>query len=97
MDQSISERMHVIVDGHVQGVGFRYFVQEHASSLGLTGWVRNTYDGQVELTAEGKHSELEKLLEKVKTGPRSAWVINTEIDWGVATGSFHKFMILPTS
>ena len=47
MDQK-RQRIHAIVDGRVQGVGFRYFTQERAILLGLTGWVRNRWNGTVD-------------------------------------------------
>ena len=42
-------RVHIIVEGLVQGVGFRWFVQRKAESIGIKGWVRNLYDGKVEI------------------------------------------------
>jgi hypothetical protein len=46
-------RLHAVVHGRVQGVGFRYFVMREARALGLSGWVRNQADGSVEVEAEG--------------------------------------------
>jgi acylphosphatase len=72
------KRLHAIVTGNVQGVGFRYFVQKTALNLGLTGWVRNLSNGDVELEAEGEAAILESFLETVRTGHRWAHVSNIE-------------------
>jgi len=89
-------RLHALVDGSVQGVGFRMFVLDHAQALGLTGWVRNTYDGRVEIVAEGPRPELERLLDKLRQGPRSAFVTEVQKDWGPATGEIKGFNVRPT-
>ncbi len=89
-------RLHAVVDGSVQGVGFRMFVLDHANALGVTGWVRNTYDGCVEVTAEGTYSVLELLLEKLRLGPRSAFVTEVVKEWQPATGEFTTFEVRRT-
>lgn len=89
-------RLHAIIDGSVQGVGFRMFVLDHASALGLTGWVRNKYDGRVEVVAEGEMPELENLLEKLRLGPRSAFVTEVAKEWQPATGEFSNFGVRRT-
>jgi len=86
-------RLSARVMGRVQGVGFRAFVVQHAGNLGLVGWVRNTYDGDVELTAEGPRESVEKLLTLVEDGPRSAYVIQVQRTWEPATGEFDRFEI----
>lgn len=88
-----SVRLHVLVDGRVQGVGFRYFVQEIANSLNLTGWVRNTDEGKVEVTAEGSRQLLEKLLIALQRGPHMAYVSEVKETWSTATGEFTYFTI----
>ena len=90
------ERLHALVDGTVQGVGFRAFVQAQAAALGLTGWVRNTFDGLVEVTAEGPRPQLDLLLDKLRTGPRMAYVIEVRKQWQPATGEFTRFDITRT-
>ncbi len=54
--------------GRVQGVGFRYRAQQAARSLGVTGWVTNLYDGSVEMEAQGKEEELDRLLAMIRQG-----------------------------
>jgi acylphosphatase len=90
-------RLHAIVDGRVQGVGFRYFVLETATVLKITGWVRNTSDGQVEVTAEGERKALERLLDALRHGPRSAYVIQVSQDWQPASDEFDRFDVLGTA
>lgn len=88
--------MHILVEGRVQGVGFRYFVQVQASQLGLTGWVRNLEDGGVEILAEGEKTDILELLDRVRTGPRGSFVSDTKFDWMEPAGNRKYFMIAPT-
>ena len=60
MDKMV--RKHIIFYGRVQGVGFRYYSVYKARALGLTGWVRNLYDGTVEMEVHGKESEIDQLI-----------------------------------
>ena len=92
----INLRLHAIIEGHVQGVGFRYYVSDQAQFIGLTGWVRNRYDGQVEVVAEGTRPDLEKLLRYLERGPSGAYVSNITEDWSTASGEFRRFSIAPT-
>ena len=68
------KRLHAIVEGRVQGVGFRQWTCRKAQALGLTGWVRNLEDGRVELVAEGGQDEVFALLESLRQGPPLARV-----------------------
>jgi len=65
---------HVVVEGTVQGVGFRWFVRQEARRLGVAGWVRNLADGSVELMASGEESAVRRLVDHVRVGPDSATV-----------------------
>ena len=85
------ERLHAIVHGHVQGVGFRYFVQRRASALDLRGWVRNNDDGTLEAVAEGPRDRLEDLRAALEEGPRTARVQRVEARWSPATGGLDAF------
>lgn len=67
-------RVQLVVRGRVQGVGFRWFVQEEARALDLAGWVRNASDGSVEVAAEGETSALRRLRDALGRGPRGAHV-----------------------
>ncbi|MBI2820527.1 MAG: acylphosphatase [Acidobacteria bacterium] len=57
------------VEGRVQGVGFRFFVEDEANRLGLCGYVRNLYDGRVEVYALGEEVSLERLRSRLEQGP----------------------------
>jgi acylphosphatase len=63
-----------VVRGRVQGVGFRWYVEREASALGVYGWVRNNYDGSVEVLATGTREQLAALRRKLQDGPRAARV-----------------------
>ena len=91
------QRIHAIVDGRVQGVGFRYFTQERAVQLGLTGWVRNRWNGTVELVAEGPKADLETLLRAVRRGPRVGTTQNVNVDWLENRDEFGSFRIRQTA
>ena len=85
------ERLHAVVHGDVQGVGYRYFVQRKAQQLGLQGWVRNNDDGTVELVAEGSREQLEQLKRALEEGPRLARVDRVETRWSNAAGGLNLF------
>lgn len=89
-------RLHAIVEGRVQGVGFRYFTQDRALFLGLTGWVRNRWEGTVELIAEGPPEDLEKLQQAVGRGPRVGTTQNVKFNYQAASGEFNSFQIRRT-
>ena len=66
--------VHFLIQGRVQGVGFRWFVQREASELDLRGWVRNTEDGDVEVVAAGEPEDVSELRASLRRGPRGARV-----------------------
>ncbi len=90
-------RLHAVIEGRVQGVGFRYFVLERAESLGVCGWVRNNFNGNVEVLAEGPKEKLDNLLQSLRMGPPSAWVTQVITEWKSATGELHSFIIGKTT
>jgi acylphosphatase len=94
--EDTKQRMHVNIAGIVQGVGFRFFALTHGKNRNLRGWVRNRINGDVEVLAEGPRSELEYLLDKLKTGPEAAQVIETDIQWQTFKGDLPPFTVLPT-
>jgi acylphosphatase len=66
--------IHLKVVGRVQGVGFRWFVRERAEELGVSGWVKNTSTGDVEVAASGEEAKLALLEAAVRRGPAAARV-----------------------
>jgi acylphosphatase len=68
------ETRRYVVSGRVQGVGFRWFVEREAAQLGISGWVRNCQDGDVEVMATGTPEQLRTLRQKLQEGPRAARV-----------------------
>ena len=95
-ESSSLARLHATVEGRVQGVSFRYFVSEQAQKLGLSGWVRNRYNGDVEVMAEGSRYNLEKLLAALQEGPAMAQVTNVEANWLPARSEFSSFWVRST-
>lgn len=90
-------QLHALIRGRVQGVGFRFFVQRKAADLSLTGWVRNTPDGDVEVTAEGDEANLQVLLGSLYQGPRGSWVSSVDADWGKSSKSYPSFFVAQSS
>jgi len=88
-----NQRLNATVRGRVHMVGFRFFVQDRATELGLVGWVRNTEDGRVQVLAEGPRGRLETLLEDVRRGPPAARVEGVDYRWDEASGEFQWFRI----
>jgi acylphosphatase len=89
-------RVHINVEGRVQRVGFRAFVVDQAVQLGVNGWVRNRWNGTVEVVAEGDHSTLEQLIAALREGPSAAHVTNLNLEWQAATGEFQQFSMRST-
>jgi acylphosphatase len=73
------KRIHIIVRGLVQGVGYRMFVLREASSRGLSGWIRNLPDDTVEIEAQGEPEMLETLLCKLRQGPSRSRVTRVNV------------------
>lgn len=86
-------RANMIVKGMVQGVGFRWFVYREAEEIGVTGWVRNTWAGEVEIVAEGEEWQIEALYEKAKIGPSRSRVTGVKVVKETAKKEFNKFEI----
>ena len=84
-------RVHVWVKGRVQGVGFRAFVQQNATQIGVTGWVRNVGYNTVEAVAEGTKEQIERFLEMVKRGPNISRVDESREEWEQVKGNFDTF------
>ena len=89
--------LHLVVQGHVQGVGFRWFVAREAARLGLAGTVWNRRDGGVELEAEGPRDRLEALRDSVESGPRAARVATVVETWSEGPARHADFQIAPTA
>jgi acylphosphatase len=79
-------RARVIVSGRVQGVCFRFETRARAASLGVSGWVRNRLDGNVEAVFEGPRECVELLVRWCRRGPSAAYVDEIEVDWQEPTG-----------
>jgi acylphosphatase len=86
-------RLHATIRGRVQGVSFRYYTLRRARDLNLTGYVRNKYDGSVEVVAEGQRARVEELLSFLRVGPRSAFVTDVELSWPEPVGLFDRFEV----
>ncbi len=93
MEKDEIVRVHVWVQGRVQAVGFRAFVQQNAFQIGVTGWVRNVGYDTVEAVAEGTKGQIERFLQMVKRGPTGSRVDESREEWEPATGEFDMFRV----
>ena len=85
------KRIHLIIYGDVQGVGYRSWVLRQAMELSLTGWVKNRADGVVELMAEGTTDSLAEFTARCRRGPEVAWVEKVVATEQKPTGEFVSF------
>jgi acylphosphatase len=90
----VKARARILISGLVQSVFFRREITDLAKRLGLSGWVRNLRDGQVETTAEGEKAMLDELIRFCHIGPVGARVRSVEVEWSDYTGEFHGFKII---
>ena len=86
-------RAHIFVSGRVQGVFFRDHTQKWASSLHLTGWVRNIKDGRVEALVEGDKEKIEELISRLNEGSPSSQVEKVDVTWGEHKKEFKDFRV----
>ena len=87
------KRAEILVNGLVQGVGFRYFVVRLAEKLGLKGYTKNLYTGEVYTAVEGELVMIEEFFNKIKIGPSHADVKNASIKWSDYQNEFTKFEV----
>jgi acylphosphatase len=88
--------VHIRVEGRVQGVGYRAFVEMRAEELGLSGWVRNRRDGSVEAVLQGSPEAVEAVIEACRAGPPASRVTRVDII-GEGVGAFDGFEVRPTA
>ena len=86
-------RVHVKIEGRVQGVFFRAATHDQANRLGVKGWVRNYPDGAVELVAEGKRKSIDDLISWCRHGPPGAHVRDVQVQWQEFEDEFSAFRI----
>ena len=82
---------HIMVSGHVQGVGFRAYAKRIADRLGLVGWVKNLPDGSVEIIAEGQEGRVEEFIEWCHVGPYGALVDGITVEKSNPNGELAGF------
>jgi len=90
----VNQIVKTVIQGRVQGVGYRDWAERQATSLGLKGYVRNRRDGTVELLLSGPEEKVEQMLALCREGPRLAQV--TEMNVAPATWEGEGFDVLPT-
>jgi acylphosphatase len=81
----------ILVEGRVQGVGFRDYAQRRGSQLGLAGYVMNLKDGRVRARAEGARDIIEQLVRELEKGPPLSRVERVSVRWLPPTGRFGSF------
>jgi acylphosphatase len=87
------KRAHVFYSGSVQGVGFRYTVQDIAVNLDIYGWVKNLKDGRVEIVAEAEEKNLKEFLDKISKGPLGRYIKDADAVWEKPSKEFNDFDI----
>lgn len=84
-------RVHLIIRGKVQGVGFRHSASMIANHIGVLGWVKNLADGSVESVAEGSQAAVENYLRWCHLGPQFSQVSEVQVTEEEPTGEFDDF------
>ena len=84
-------RQHLKFTGRVQGVGFRYRAKYAAGSLGVTGWVKNEWDGSVEMEVQGIPEQINQLLKSINSSPYISidWIDRKELPVEEHEHGFH--------
>ena len=87
------KRAKIIVNGLVQGVGYRYFVIRHADNLNLKGYTQNLFTGEVLTEVEGDESLIQELIKQLKIGPMKSHIVNCTVDWSENKNEFKRFEV----
>jgi len=90
----LMKRIHIIVDGYVQKVGFREYVHKETFDKGISGYVKNLDSGKVEIIAEGRKEDLQTLIHRINITHYPIAVTECNVTWQEATGGFKKFEII---
>ncbi|MBI5555434.1 MAG: acylphosphatase [Elusimicrobia bacterium] len=85
--------VHIMVKGTVQGVGFRYYTRRLASSLGLTGFVKNLTTGEVEIEAEGEKQNAQELIRDLQTKDMAEYISDLKLEWSAYQNKHQDFII----
>lgn len=85
--------VHLVIEGKVQGVFFRATAKDVADEIGVTGWVKNTAGGNVEIKASGSNDQLQKFIAWCKTGPRRAIVTSVRVT-NIEQERFNNFEVI---
>ncbi|MBU1120796.1 acylphosphatase [Candidatus Micrarchaeota archaeon] len=88
----MGKRIHLMVTGVVQGVGFRFAVRNLADSIRVNGFVRNVSDGRVEIVAEGREEVLKRMIEEIRNF-NFTHVKKVEEKWEETKNEFNEFEI----
>ena len=88
----MKKQLHIYYSGKVQGIGFRYTVQDVASVLKIYGWVKNLNDGRVEVLAEAEEDTLDSFLGQVNQH-FSRYIKEVNVEWQPASGEFRDFQV----
>lgn len=86
-------RASLLISGRVQGVAFRHYTSQFAQGQGVTGWVRNLPNGEVEALLEGETEAVSRVIDWCRQGPPAAQVTEVKIEWGIFGGEFSEFGI----
>lgn len=84
---------HIIIKGTVQGVGFRYYTRGLASSLELTGFVKNLSSGEVEIEAEGAKQNVQELIRDLQTKDMAEYISDLKLEWAPYQNKYQDFII----
>ncbi|MCK5833079.1 acylphosphatase [bacterium] len=87
------KRVKIIIEGRVQGVGFRCFTARAALKLDIKGFVKNNYDGTVEVVAQGDNSNIGLFILEIRKGPSSSFVTGFDIISTESKNNFTSFDI----
>jgi acylphosphatase len=85
--------VYLVITGRVQGVGFRYFAEHKAVEFNISGWVKNTSDGKVEIEATGEPENIKSFIDWMKIGPARAIIKTFSASEITPTRTFTNFTI----